>query len=132
MKSFRIKNIKSFLDSGTIEIAPITIFVGQNSCGKSSLLRYPVLLAQSVMAASLTPIVFNGKYVDYGFFEDVVHNQNGDEIAYEFSYDVDINDDDDFRYIQFHKAKDAYGNNNDKCIKTVKMSFTVVKNEKNI
>ena len=32
MKSFRIKNIKSFKDSGEIEIKPITIFVGKNSC----------------------------------------------------------------------------------------------------
>lgn len=29
MKSFRVKNIKSFKDSGIIEFRPITIFVGK-------------------------------------------------------------------------------------------------------
>ena len=47
MKSFRLKNIKSFKDSGEIEIKPITILVGKNSCGKSSLLRFPAALAQT-------------------------------------------------------------------------------------
>ena len=47
MKSFRVKNVKSFKDSGIIEFKPITIFVGKNSCGKSSLLRFPVVLAQT-------------------------------------------------------------------------------------
>lgn len=33
-------NMKSFRDSGEIEIKPLTIFVGRNSCGKSSQARF--------------------------------------------------------------------------------------------
>lgn len=106
MKSFRLKNIKSFLDSGKIEFAPLTIFVGKNSCGKSSLLRFPVVLAQSIVTGSSSPILFDGKYVDYGFFENVVHNQKGETISFDFSYDVDVNDKDDMRF--FDGDEEAY------------------------
>lgn len=47
MFGFGIKNVKAFIDSGDIEVAPITIIVGQNSCGKSCFIRFPVVLAQS-------------------------------------------------------------------------------------
>ena len=102
MKSFRIKNVKSYLDSGTIEIAPLTVFVGQNSCGKSSLLRFPVVLSQSYLSSNYVPILFSGRYVDYGFFEDVVHNHDKDNFSFEYSYDVNLSDDRDFRYVTPH------------------------------
>ena len=73
MKSFRVKNIKSFVDSGNIEIAPITIFVGGNSCGKSSLIRFPAVLSQTFIAETDSPIKFYGKMLDYGNYEDVLH-----------------------------------------------------------
>ncbi|MGB0932420.1 MAG: AAA family ATPase, partial [Chitinophagales bacterium] len=66
MKSFQLKNIKSFKDTGEIELKPITIFVGKNSSGKSSLVRFPVVLAQTFLEDTISPIVFNGKYLDYG------------------------------------------------------------------
>jgi len=91
MNSFRIKNIKSFADSGNIAIKPITILVGQNSCGKSSLLRFPAVLAQTASyVGSNPPISFFGENVDYGNFEDVVFGKKGNEIAFSLSYKVDI------------------------------------------
>lgn len=132
MKSFRIKNIKSFLDSGTVELAPITIFVGRNSCGKSSLLRFPVVLAQTVNSSIISPehnpILFNGKYLDYGFFENVVHNQKGDTIEYEYSYDVDINDDQDYRYRYINDKKVGI----EPHFEAVKMSFELIHIDKKI
>lgn len=87
MKSFRIKNIKSFVDSGEIEIKPITIFVGKNSCGKSSLLRFPAVLAQTFISETDSPLKFYGKMVDYGNFDDVVHkNLKDNEISFELHY----------------------------------------------
>lgn len=91
MQSFRIKNTKSFMDSGEIKIKPITILVGQNSCGKSSLLRFPAVLAQTAnYVGSNPPISFFGENVDYGNFEDVVFGKEGNEIAFSLSYKVDI------------------------------------------
>jgi len=41
MKSFKIYNIKSFEETPDIELKRINIFVGKNSSGKSSLIRFP-------------------------------------------------------------------------------------------
>lgn len=98
MKSFRVKNVKSFADSGKIEMAPLTIFVGQNSCGKSSLLRFPLVIAQSMHSYAGDILRFNGEFVDYGFFDNVIHKQKGDKITFEFTYDVNCDKDDRLYY----------------------------------
>jgi predicted ATPase len=73
MKSFEIHNIKSFVDSGVIEIKPITIFVGKNSCGKSSLIRFLAVLAQTALSRSDTPILFSGNLINYIFKVTVIY-----------------------------------------------------------
>lgn len=91
MNSFRIQNIKAFKDSGEIELKPITILVGKNSSGKSSLLRFPGVLAQTAnYNGNNPPLSFFGEYIDYGNFEDVVHGKNGNEISFSLSYNVDL------------------------------------------
>ncbi len=79
MKSYSIENIKSFKDSANVEIKPITIFVGRNSCGKSSLIRFPVVISQSMDSDAEAPVLLFGKYLDYGNYEDVVfgHSKRG-------------------------------------------------------
>ena len=44
----RMKNFKSWADSGKVELAPLTGFFGTNSSGKSSLLQMLLLLKQTV------------------------------------------------------------------------------------
>lgn len=88
MISFRINNIKAFVDSGKIELAPITIFVGKNSCGKSSLIRFPAVLAQSRMEDSESPISFFGKLLDYGNYEDVIHGHEQMDFTYSVEYEI--------------------------------------------
>lgn len=36
---FRVRNFRNVLDSGWVDVSPITAFVGQNECGKSNLLQ---------------------------------------------------------------------------------------------
>lgn len=90
MKSFRIKNIKSFADSKEIDIKPITIFVGRNSCGKSSLIRFPAVLAQTANAESDSPIKFYGKMVDYGNYEDVIHYGATEKMSFDLKYTINV------------------------------------------
>lgn len=78
MKSFQLHNIKSYLDSNKVEIKPITIFIGKNSSGKSSLIRFPMVLKQT-LEESISPLLFYGKYIDYGNYEDIVFNHNEKE-----------------------------------------------------
>lgn len=47
LKSIRLKNFRCFNDTDTVELKPITILVGANSSGKSSLLKFFPLLKQS-------------------------------------------------------------------------------------
>ncbi len=94
MKSIRLQNVKAFKDTGTIDVAPITIVVGRNSCGKSSFIRMPVVLSQTFKSGAETPICLNGSqadFIDYGNFEDVLHNHQGDQftVVLEYSFDID-------------------------------------------
>ena len=90
MKTFRIENIKSFTDSTEIEIKPITIFVGKNSCGKSSLVRFPVVLSQTFQSDVSTPLLLFGNMIDYGNFEDVLYKYRGEYISFDFSYGIEL------------------------------------------
>lgn len=91
MVSFSVKNIKAFSDSGEVQLKPITLLVGKNSCGKSSLLRFPAVLSQTANSDDRSqPISLNGNYLDYGNFEDVVHNKMGSLFSFSLSYNFDI------------------------------------------
>jgi predicted ATPase len=46
LKSLRIKNFKAWKDTGEIRLAPITVFFGGNSAGKTSLLQFLLMLKQ--------------------------------------------------------------------------------------
>ena len=75
----RIKNFKSWEDSGEVELAPLTGFFGTNSSGKSSLLQMLLLLKQTAECSNTDEIVFFGNensLVNLGDFQEVVHMHN--------------------------------------------------------
>jgi len=76
INSIRIRNFKSLKDSGRIDIRPLTILVGPNNSGKSSVLQALMLLKQSVESAGTDPIILHGKYMNFGSFEEIIFNQN--------------------------------------------------------
>lgn len=89
MYSYQINNMKSFIDSGEVEIKPITIFIGKNSSGKSSLVRFPMVLKQTI-EERISPLLFYGNYIDYGNYEDIVFNHNENEnVAYSFKIEIE-------------------------------------------
>lgn len=71
MLSIRLKNFRGFHDTGLVEIRPITVFVGRNGSGKSSVTRFLPLLRQSVEVRAAAPLVWFGEYVDFGSMADV-------------------------------------------------------------
>lgn len=90
MKSFRLCNMKSFRDSGEIEIKPLTIFVGRNSCGKSSLARFPVLIAQTFKNKVNTPLLLFGDMLDYGNYNDVVNRHIQGDMEFTLGFGKEI------------------------------------------
>ncbi|WP_138309627.1 MULTISPECIES: DUF3696 domain-containing protein [unclassified Clostridium] len=86
MQKFLLDHIKSFEYSGKIEIKPITIFVGKNSSGKSSLLRFPVVLAQTFREDAITPLLLFGNMIDYGNYDDVAYRHESSPLGFGISF----------------------------------------------
>lgn len=79
LKKWRIRNFKS-IKSAEIELAPLTVLVGANSAGKSSLLQSILLMAQNasqdaeiVTLSSRGSIFFNGQLVELGSIQECLH-----------------------------------------------------------
>lgn len=71
----RLKNFRSFRDTGWVEIRPLTVLVGANSSGKSSFLRFFPLMKQTLMQPSGSPLLWFGNLVDFGSFSEALSRQ---------------------------------------------------------
>ncbi len=69
LKQFRLGNFKALKDLD-IELGRITVLIGPNGTGKSTVLQALTLLKQSLLQASL---ITSGPALDLGVFQDVVH-----------------------------------------------------------
>ena len=85
----RMKNFKSWLDSGEVKLAPLTGFFGTNSSGKSSLLQMLLLLKQTVGEILLKQtvgekeVLFFGNensLVNLGNFREMIHGHKDEEL----------------------------------------------------
>ena len=69
----RMKNFKSWKDSGKVELALLTGFFGTNSSGKSSLLQMLLLLKQTVGSDEFLFFGDEDSLVNLGSFREVIH-----------------------------------------------------------
>ena len=85
----RMKNFKSWKDSGEVQLAPLTGFFGTNSSGKSSLLQMLLLLKQTAERSDAEEVIFfgnEGTLVNLGNFQEVIHgHQHNEKLVFEFS-----------------------------------------------
>lgn len=73
LRSIRLTNFRSFAESGVLPLRPLTLILGPNSSGKSSILKAISLVRQTVAARDPSvPLVLNGPYLDLGSYHDVV------------------------------------------------------------
>ena len=75
----QVSNFKSISEKTEIELAPLTIFAGANSSGKSSAVQPILVLAQTMQdKVQSRPIIFDGQLTDLGEFADIKsrHNEN--------------------------------------------------------
>ena len=71
LKNIGIKRLRSLWDTDLIKIAPLTILVGKNSCGKSTWLRSFPLLSQTLQTDTNEPILwYDRNKDDFGIFEE--------------------------------------------------------------
>ena len=76
----RMKNFKSWKDSGEVKLAPLTGFFGTNSSGKSSLLQMLLLLKQTVGREEVLFFGDENSLVNLGSFREVIHEHKTDEL----------------------------------------------------
>lgn len=85
----RIQNLRSLVDTGFIEIKPLTILLGANSSGKSTFLRSFPLFTQSVNKSLREPISwFDDAYVDFGDFDTAKSQMAKDGEGIKFLYKI--------------------------------------------
>lgn len=96
----RIQNFKSWQDTGDIRLAPITVFFGSNSSGKTSLSQFLLLLQQTAQSPDRHRVLHPGDSqtpVDLGTFHDMVfdHDENreiGFELRWELPESLEVED----------------------------------------
>lgn len=87
-RSIRLKNFKSYKDSGEVPFAPLTILIGANNSGKSTILQAMLMLKQTLEDASpSTALVTSGRQVDLSGFHDILH---GKRTTGEQSFEVSL------------------------------------------
>ncbi|HCW3118291.1 TPA: AAA family ATPase [Enterobacter roggenkampii] len=90
LKGLEVKNLRSFQNYAYSELKPLTVYLGRNSSGKSSLIRLFPLLRQSVQETTTGPILWYGRFVDYGNFNEAVCKNSDDIESITLKFDLSI------------------------------------------
>ena len=92
IKQLRIKNFKGWKDTEYINMAPLTVFFGANSSGKSSIGHLLLLLKQTVDNPDRKTIIFPGNNtspLQLGSLMDVIyHHDEKNRIEFEYIWEL--------------------------------------------
>ena len=82
IKEWKVFNFKSVGEETSLSLAPLTIFAGANSSGKSTLIQSILLIAQTLShKVSSRSVVLNGSLTKLGQFDDLkTAESNADQI----------------------------------------------------
>lgn len=75
----RLRNFKAWRDTGEIRLAPLTVFFGTNSSGKTSIHQLLLMLKQTVESPDRRRVLHLGDrhtVVDLGTYQDMVHGHS--------------------------------------------------------
>src|SRR6267378_5217242 len=92
LRELRIKNFKNWSDTRLFRLAPITVFFGANSAGKSSLLQFLLMLKQTAESPDLRRVLHPGDsetQVELGIYRDLIYRHDLSKLI-EFSIDWDL------------------------------------------
>jgi predicted ATPase len=91
LRDLRIQNFKVWQDTGPIRMAPITLFFGPNSSGKSSIGQFLMMLKQTAESPDRKAVFYPGgrnSVVQLGSFREMVHHRNlQNRIAFNYRWD---------------------------------------------
>lgn len=88
LKGFGLENFRVFKDYTWFDFAPITVLTGQNSSGKSSLIKALLLLENSISKPGQLELEFsNDNVYQLGNFERIINNKSSDNtVSFHFPY----------------------------------------------
>ena len=92
LEQLRIQNFKGWKDTGKIKMAPITLFFGANSSGKSSIGQFLMMLKQTVESSDRKAVFYPGgknSAVQLGSYQEMVfHRDPGKKITFGYQWDL--------------------------------------------
>jgi predicted ATPase len=75
IRSWTLEYFKSVFEKTKLEFAPLTIFSGANSSGKTTIIQSLLLTTQTLQnSVNSRPIILNGHIIKMGSFDDIVSN----------------------------------------------------------
>ena len=90
LKKLRIRNFKGWQDTGSISMAPITLFFGANSSGKSSIGQFLMMLKQTVESPDRKAVFHPGgrnSAVQLGSYQEMVfHRAPANNISFSYRW----------------------------------------------
>ena len=92
IRQLRIQNFKGWQDTGLIKMAPLTVFFGANSSGKSSIGHLLLTLKQTVDNPDRKTVVFpgsNNSPIQFGSMQNLIyHRDTENKIKFEYLWDL--------------------------------------------
>ena len=92
LNELRIQNFKGWKDTGTIRLAPISLFFGANSSGKSSIGQFLIMLKQTVESPDRKAVFYPGgknSAVQLGSYQEMVfHRDPENKIAFNYRWSL--------------------------------------------
>ena len=89
IKKIILENYKPF-DKAEIEIKPITVLVGPNSGGKSSLMQ-PFNLIKQTFLGNVNEVLKLKNPIDFGDFDELLHQNSNDKfIRFRFDFEKNV------------------------------------------
>ena len=89
ISKIEIKNYKAFGNEvNTLELRPITLLIGKNSSGKTSLCKLLPLLENATSGELDTPLLLKNNDITLGSrFEDLFHNGSTTDLEFKVYYE---------------------------------------------
>ena len=75
IKTLRLRNFKSFQDTGDLNILPLTVLAGPNSGGKSSILQSLLILKQTLDGPPALDLNLDGRYLQFSSFRELTYGK---------------------------------------------------------
>ena len=87
LSELKLSNFRMFDDEVTVRFRPITVLIGRNSSGKSSIIKFVLMLNQSMLSESSQFPVVGGGIVKMGNFKELKNTEtNKDSLGFELSF----------------------------------------------